>query len=199
MNPSTRPVLQTVITKLESVKSNVMSDLNVQTAWETLNTRISTQRISVDERTMSSRDLVKELTLLDLNAQNGLVITNETGLHYQKMSNLCVYFATTSAVRHEMKTMFQNLTSTDINTGHYEFPSDNDFREILIPAGKSIDQLFSIKEFLEIYRQKKIPNALSFERMLSVLLGCVSPRPLSGLVKYYHRYYVIYYKDYFPY
>ena len=188
MNPGTRPVLQTVITKLESVRSNVMSDLNVQADWETFNTRISTQRISVDERTMSSRDFVKELTLLDLNAQNGLVITNGTGLHYQKMSNLCVYFATTSAVRHEMKKIFQNLTTTAINTGHYGLPSDNDLRQILIPAGKSIKQLFSIKEFLEFNRQKKIPNALSFERMLSVLLGCVSPRPLSGLVNFYHRY-----------
>ena len=154
-----------------------MSHPNVQAIWENLNTRVNTQRINVDERTMSSRDLVKELTLLDLNAQNGLFITDETGLHFQKMSNLCVYFAPTSAVRHEMKKIFKNSTST-VNG----LP-ENELRQIPIPAGKSIDQLFSIKEFLEFKSQKKIPNALSFERMLSVLLGCVSPRPLSGLVK----------------
>ena len=168
--------------KLESIRNNVMSDPDVQTEWETLNTRINTQKISVDERTMSSRDLVKELTLLDLNAQNGLVITNETDLHYQKMSNLCVYFATTSAVRHEMKKIFQNLTSTVINMNK-GFSSNYELRYVTIPAGKSIEQLFSIKEFFEFYRQTKIPNALTFERMLSVLVGCISPRPLSGLVK----------------
>ena len=159
-----------------------MSDSNVQTTWKTLNTRINTQRTRLDERTMSSRDLLKELTLLDLNARNDQFITDETGLHYQKMSNLCVYFATMSAVRHEMKKMFQNLTSTAINMNN-GLPSDNELRQIPIPAGKSIDQLFSIKIFSEFYKRKKIPNALSFERMLSVLVGCVSPRPLSGLVK----------------
>ena len=159
-----------------------MSHPNVQAIWENLNTRVNTQRINVDERTMSSRDLVKELTLLDLNAQNGLFITDETGLHFQKMSNLCVYFAPTSAVRHEMKKMFQNSTSTAINVGMAAATSSQ-LCEIPIPPSKSIDQLFSIKEIHKSETSKNIPNALSFERMLSVLVGCVSPRPLSGLVK----------------
>ena len=131
---------------------------------------------------MSSRDLVKELTLLDLNAQNGSFITDETGLHYQKMSNLCVYFATTSAVRHEMKKMFENLTSTSINMG-VAGTFSSQLLGIPIPAHKSIDQLFSMKEIHKSEISKNLPNALSFERMLSVLVGCVSPRSLSGLVK----------------
>ena len=129
---------------------------------------------------MASRDLVKELTLIDLKARKGELIPNETDLHYQKMSNLCVYFATTSAVRHEMNKIFQNLTSEAVNMRN-GYPSD--LSQIPIPAGKSIDQLFSIKVFSEFYRRQKIPNALSFERMLSVLLGCVSPKPLSVLVE----------------
>ena len=170
-----------VVRKIESVKSDVMSDPSVQTAWGTLRTRTHTQRISVHERTMCSRDLVKELTQMDLNAQNGPNITGGTGLHFQKMSNLCVYFATMSSVRHEMKKIFENSTSMAVNI-RYWFPK----KELIsIPAGKSIDELFKEKEFrfLDPYGNRaKFPNALSFERMLSVLLGCVSPRALSGLV-----------------
>ena len=158
-----------------------MSDPSVQTAWENFNARIDNQRISVDERTMSSRDMVKELTVMDLNAQNAPNITNGTGSHCQKMSNLCVYFATMSALRHEMKKICENSISTGVNWhNHYTYES------IPIPAGKSIDEVFKENEFQFLNHEEiieKIPNALSFERMLSVLLGCVSPRALSGLVK----------------
>lgn len=148
-----------------------MADSSVQPAWETLYTRINIQRISVDERTMSSIDMIKELTLMNLNAQNTKNITDGTGLHFQKLSNLCVYFATMSAVRHEMKKIFGNLTSFDVDS--------------IIPAGKSINELFKEKEFQfnDGYEIHKISNPLIFEIMLSVLLGCVSPRALSGLVK----------------
>ena len=159
-----------------------MSDPSMQTAWETLHTRISNQKISVDERTMGSRDMVKELTLMDLNAQNAPNITNETGLHFQKMSNLCVCFATMSAVRHEMKKIIGNSTSTAVNIDRRNRSSPY---SIPIPAGQSIDELFKETEFQFSDSGNEIDtfqNALSFERMLSVLLGCVSPRALSGLV-----------------
>ena len=153
-----------------------MSDPSVQTAWKALSTRINSQRINVDERTMGSRDMVKELTLMDLNAQNVPNITDGTSLRFQKMSNLCVSFATMSAVRHEMKKIFENSKSTAINM-------DNLFESIRIPAGQSIDELFKEKEFQFEDRSGKFQNAFNFERMLSVLLGCVSPRALSGLAK----------------
>ena len=177
-----------VISKIESVKSNVMSDSTVQTAWETLHTRMNNhgynQRISVDERTMGSRDMVKELTEMNLNSQNAPNITDGTCLHFQKMSNLCVYFATMSAVRHEMKEILRNSTSTGININIIGYPTDTG--AIPIPAGKSIDEIFEEKEFQfedHYGRIEKFQNALSFEIMLSLVLGCVSPRPLSGLVK----------------
>ena len=179
-----RPDMNDVVRKIESVKSDVMSDPSVQTAWETLHTSTNNQRIRVDERTMGSRDLVKELTQMDLNAQNGPNITGGTGLHFQKMSNLCVYFASMSAVRHEMKKIIGNSISAAVtmdigNIRYYQ-------TSIPIPCGKSIDELFKEKEFRFLHPYGtivKFPNALSFERMLSVLLGCVSPRALSGLVK----------------
>ena len=120
---------------------------------------------------MGSRNLVQELTQINLGAQSPQNITQGTLLHDQKMSNLCVYFATLSALRHEIKNLFNNLVSEGVNFL-------DRLRKISIPAGKSIDQLLKEKELSALS-----PNALSFERMLSVLLGCVSPRALSGKVK----------------
>ena len=156
------------MSRLNSIKFDVQGNNFVQKAWETVNNRIgSNNPFSVDERTMGSRDLVKELTQINLDAQNPQNITQGTLLHDQKMSNLCVYFATLSALRHEIKNIFNNLISKAVDTFVVGV------RQVSIPAGKSIDELLKEKEF------SGYPNALSFERMLSVLLGCVSPRALS--------------------
>ena len=177
-----------VISKIESVKDSVMSDPSVKTAWETLHSRINNQRFNVDERTMTSINMVNELTRMNLNAQNA-PITAGTGLHYQKRSELCTQFATISAVRHEMKKIIGNLKSKGVNMDKIDPYSS---LLILIPAGKSIDELFKENEFefsTTVFNSdgrnvmEKFPNALSFERMLSVFLGCVSPKSLSGLVK----------------
>ena len=173
-----KPVLRGVRSRLNSIKKEVQRSNSVQQAWESLNSQIgSNNAFSVDERTMGSRDLVKELTQINLDAQNQLNITHGTGLHDQKLSNLCVYFATLSALRHEIKNLFNNLSSMAVNFG-----PDMRISLVSIPAGKSIDELFKEKEFdiPSLYSSAKIPNALSFERMLSVLLGCVSPKALSG-------------------
>ena len=188
LNPDQRPNVQIVIEKIESVKSNFMSyptvHAHVQDAWESLHTRINKWNISVSRNTMATRDLNEEVTLVDLNARSGPNIPDETGLHFQKMSNLCTQFAIMSAVRHEMKKIIKNSISTAVNMLN-GFPTDK--VSIPIPAGKLIDELFKENEF-QFFNRSKIeivdyPNALSFERMLSVLLGCVSPRSLSGLVK----------------
>ena len=193
LNPDQRPNVQIAIDKIESVKSNVMSDSNVQNAWKNLHTRINNRNISVGRNTMAVRDLVEEVTLVDLNARNitDPNITDETGLHVQKMSNLCTQFAIMSAVRHEMKKIIKKSKSTAVNMLN-GFPTDN--VSIPIPARKLIDELFQENEFQFLNSQIEIvdyPNALSFERMLSVLLGCVSPRPLSGLVKTFNIHFEI--------
>ena len=86
--------LEDILSRLNSIKFVVEGNNSVQQAWETLNTKIcSDTSFSVDERTMGSRDLVKELTQINLDARNPQNITRGTILHDQKMSNLCVYFA----------------------------------------------------------------------------------------------------------
>ena len=94
------------------------------------------------------------------------------------MIRKCQIYAFTSrlsALRHEIKNIFNNLISKAV----YTFVVG--VRQVSIPAGKSIDELLKEKEFddPDPYYEK-VPNALSFERMLSVLLGCVSQRALSG-------------------
>ena len=149
----------------------------MQQAWENLNDVIrSLTIIELDERTPSSRDLlvVKELCLLNLDAETTQKITNGTPLHFQKMSNLCVYFATLSAFRHEIKNLFNNLISEGINE------SRKNPAEVFIPAGKKIYDLLVQREFDDPANpSSKIPNSLSFERMFMTLIGCVSPQSPS--------------------
>ena len=172
--------LEDILSKLSSIKNDFRGNNSVQQALETLNTKIdSDTSFSVEERTMGSRDLVKELTKLNLDAQNPQNITQGTFLHDQKMSNLCVYFAILSALRHEIKNMLNNLISKAVNFEPYTGTKKT---LVAIPAGKSIDELLKEKNFAHPRGSSygNVPNALSFVRMLSVLLGCVSPKALSG-------------------
>ena len=105
--------------------------------------------------------------------------SNETDWTFQK-SDLCVYFATLSAIRHEMKNIFGNLTSTAVN-----MYNGSPLRQgsIPIPADKSIDELFKEQEF-QFVDPIKFPNALSYERMLSVLLGLDDiKRDIKGILE----------------
>ena len=56
-----------------------------------------------NERTLSSRDLFKEITRMNLKAKSGKMITGGTYLHDQKDTNFCAYFATMSALRHQLR------------------------------------------------------------------------------------------------
>ena len=147
--------LEDILSRLNSIKNDVEGNNSLQKAWESLHTKIgSDTSFSVDERTMGARDLVKELTQINLDAQNPHNITQGTRFHSQEMSNLCVYFATLSALRHEIKKLFNNLVSED---GNFR----DGLRKVSIPAGKSIDELLREKEF--VHDGRKVPNALSFE------------------------------------
>ena len=69
----------------------VQGNSSVQQAWASLNNQIGcNSSFSVDEGTMSSRDLVEELNQIHLDAQNTQNITHGTLLHDQKMTNLCL-------------------------------------------------------------------------------------------------------------
>ena len=160
--------IEDILSRLNSIKIGVLGNNSVQEAWECLNTQIhfdATSSFTVDKGTMGSRNLVKQLTQMNLNARNPKNITHGTLLHDQKISNLCVYFAILSAVRHEMKSHFIGLISNYVWSESIESS---------IPRGKSIDELLEVKVI------NGRPTALSYELMLSMMLGCVSPRALSG-------------------
>ena len=88
--------------------------------------------------------------------------------------------------RHELSRFIGNATSDAINIS-----SDGRMIpfKICIPAEKTINELYEMKivrpsrpyESLIDNSAELNHNALSFERMIAMILGCVSPRPLSGL------------------
>ena len=117
----------------------------------------------VDERTQCSRDLFKELTKLTLTAKSSQMVTGGTKLHDQKDTNLCAYFATMSALRHQLrKTIGNQKSGKDPSKKNY-------WEEPEKYAGLEIDE----------YLKRKDREEKRFERDLAVMIGCVSPRALS--------------------
>ena len=106
----------------------------------------------VDERTLSSRDLYKEITKMNLSAKSGQMATGGTKLHDQKDTSFCAYFATMSALRHQLR----KIVGSEKNIYGEE-----------------------IAEYLE----RRDKDEKRFERDLSVMIGCVSPRSLSARFK----------------
>ena len=104
---------------------------------------------------------------MNLNAKSGQMVTGGTKLHDQKDTNLCAYFATMSALRHQLRKIFGTEKSG-------KDPSINiDFGQPEKYAG------LEIKDYLK--RRDEDENR--FERDLSVMIGCVSPRSLSARFK----------------
>ena len=89
---------------------------------------------------------------MNLNAKSGQMVTGGTKLHDQKDTNFCAYFATMSALRHQLRKIVGSEKTRD---------------------GEEI------KEYLE----RRDEDEKRFERDLSVMIGCVSPRSLSARFK----------------
>ena len=130
-----------------------MMNLGIEPSVITFNSLIKVPaEFKVDERTLTSRDIFKEITQMNLNAKSDQMATGGTKLHDQKDTNFCAYFATMSALSHQLRK--------------------------IVGTGKTRDGE-EIKEYLE-RRDKKEKR---FERDLSVMIGCVSPRSLSARFK----------------
>ena len=113
---------------------------------------------------------------MNLNAESGQMATGGTKLHDQKDTNFCAYFATMSALRHQLrKTVGSEISGKDTSKIHEEskYPIENQEEQAKKYAG------LEIKEYLE--RRDQDENR--FERDLSVMIGCVSPRSLSARFK----------------
>ena len=165
IDPSKRPKLvypaDEILIVLESLAAKIQTDPKIEANWLSFHSLIKVPaEFKVDERTLTSRDFYKEITQMNLNAKSGEMVTGGTKLHDQKDTNFCAYFATLSALRHQLR----KIIGTEISgPGRY--------------AG------LEIKEYLK-RRDKKEKR---FERDLSVMIGCVSPRSLSARFKIFFK------------
>ena len=102
------------------------------------------------------------------------MVTGGTKLHDQKDTNLCAYFATMSALRHQLKkTVGSEKSGKGPSKKFYEPPEKY--------AELKIDE----------YLKRRDQDEKRFERDLAVMIGCVSPRPLSARVEIRQSFYTL--------
>ena len=95
---------------LLSVAKRVAEKPEIAVEWKAFHSEIKIdEKFNVDERTQASIDVFKELSIVNLKARNNQIVTGGTYLYDQKDTNLCAYFATLSALRHQL----QRAISTD--------------------------------------------------------------------------------------
>ena len=91
------------------------------------------------------------------------MVTGGTQLHDQKDTNLCAYFATMSALRHQLRKIIGSKIS---GRDTIRFTEDK-------YVGLDIDE----------YLNRRDKDEKRFERDLATMIGCVCPRALSGRLK----------------
>ena len=148
-----------ILKVLESLEEKIQNDSNIKADWESFHEHLSkcSAVFEVDEKSLISRDLYKEITKLNLNAKSGQIATGGTKLYDQQDTNLCACFAALSALRHQLRKV--------VGSNKASYGED-------------------IKEYLKRHDE----DEQRFERDLSVMVGCVSPRSLSA------RFKIIYFK-----
>ena len=154
----------------------ISNNSQIEADWKYFHTIIKVPaEFKVDERTQCSRDVFKELTQLTLEAKSGQMVTGGTKLHDQKDTNLCAYFATMSALRHQLRKIVESeisgIAAWKINSNEMsEIP-----QEYQDDVAKSCVRL-KIEESFE----RKDHGKERFKRDLAVMIGCVCPRALSA-------------------
>ena len=148
-------------------KTKIRNDPRIEADWISFHSLMKVPaEFKVYERTLSSRDLFQEITQMNLNAKSDQMATGGTQLHDQKDTNFCAYFATMSALRHQLrKTVGSEISGLDYSK-EYTFQQKEYAR-------------LEIAEYLE----RRDEDEKRFERDLSVMIGCVSPRSLSARFK----------------
>ena len=170
IDPSKRPKFRKsyeILEILESLAAKIQTDSKIEADWLSFHSLIKVPaEFKIDERTLSSRDLYKEINQMNINAKSGQIATGGTRLHDQKDTNFCAYFATMSALIHQLR----KVVGSEISGKDFSYHSKENQEKY---AG------LEIKEYLE--RRDEDENR--FERDLSVMIGCVSPRSLSARFK----------------
>ena len=161
IDPKKRPKILEVLEILESTAALVSNDPQNESDWKSFRSLIKVPAVfEVDERTQCSRDLFKELTQVSLKAKSGQMVTGGTKLHVQKDTNLCAYFATMSALRHQLR---KAAASKRVTPGFRNF--------------------YAAKLEIDEYMERRDLYEKRFERDLAVMIGCVCPRALSARFK----------------
>ena len=106
---------------LLTVAKRVAEKPEIEVEWKAFHSEIKIdEEFNVDERTQASIDVFKELSIVNLQARNTQIVTGGTYLHDQKDTNLCAYFATLSALRHQLQRATRGGISTDyIDSSNY--------------------------------------------------------------------------------
>ena len=167
INPNKRPKVDDVLKILESTSASISKEAKIESEWKSFHSLIKFPvEFKVDERTQCSRDLFKEVSELTLLAKSGQMVTGGTKLHDQKDTNLCAYFATMSALRHQLRKTVGNEKS-DLDKSKDLFEQQEEYSGL------------QIEEFMN----RKDQDWDRFERDLAVMIGCVCPRALSAWFK----------------
>ena len=109
------------------------------------------------------------------------MVTGGTKMHDQKDTNLCAYFSTISALRHQLRKALRGEKSgrdeSKINlkasTESWKSLKEMEEKEAKKYAGLKIDE----------YLERRDQDEKRFERDLAVMIGCVCPRALSARFK----------------
>ena len=177
MKPESRPEIAKVLEILESTAALLSNDPQIESDWNSFTSLIKVQtEFEVDERIQCSRDVFNEITQVSLKAKSGKMVTRGTKLHDQKDTNLCGYFATMSALRHQLKKIVGNEKS-GIYVSKIDPKNPRKRREQETEAKKYA----GLK--IDAYLERKDQDEKRFERDLAVIIGCVCPRPLSARFK----------------
>lgn len=149
---------------LLSASEKIPKNPEIEVQWKKFNSEIETEikkfnsEIKIDERTQASRDLYHEVSQFILKANTSQRVTGGTYLYDQKDSNLCAYFATMCVLRHQLR-----KSIGDEKSGKGTIEQDKKYKGL------------KILEYIE----KKGADEKLFERKLTVMIGCVSPRSLA--------------------
>ena len=182
MDPSERPALfesDAILKVLESLARKIRNDPKIEADWLSFHSLIKVPaEFNVDERTLSSRDLFKEISQMNLNVKSGEIVTGGTRSHDQKDTNFCAYFATMSALRRQLrKTVGSEISGKDTSKIDPK-ETEEYFQKVQEKEAKKYAG-FEIKEYLK----RRDEDEKGFERDLSVMIGCVNPRSLSARFK----------------
>ena len=172
-----RPTITGVLKILESTAVLISTDPQIESDWKSFHSLIKVpDEFKVDEKTQCSRDLFKELTQVSLKAKSGQMVTGGTNLHDQKDTNLCAYFATMSALRHQLKKTvgieISGIDASKINT----YETSEYWKE---PKERESEAKKYAELEIDEYLKRRDKNEKRFERDLAVMIGCVCPRALS--------------------